>query len=155
MGAIEKIPRPFWPACFSKPSAIRNAGAPMIVIVVPNEAAKDNGINNLEAGMSLSRESFSKGGSIRPVMVTFFFQAEDGIRDLYVTGVQTCALPILTKIVEQQVQPAMKRQRDCIAAIRSQATSDAGVWKLPKGEAYYKYALKYATTTSLDRKSVV
>src|SRR5438874_7135542 len=26
---------------------------------------------------------------------TFFFQAEDGIRDLYVTGVQTCALPIL------------------------------------------------------------
>src|SRR6266496_1734240 len=28
----------------------------------------------------------------RPVL--FFFQAEDGIRDLYVTGVQTCALPI-------------------------------------------------------------
>src|SRR5690349_23474927 len=25
---------------------------------------------------------------------SFFFQAEDGIRDLYVTGVQTCALPI-------------------------------------------------------------
>src|SRR5690349_5192033 len=24
----------------------------------------------------------------------FFFQAEDGIRALYVTGVQTCALPI-------------------------------------------------------------
>src|SRR3954468_15485776 len=30
---------------------------------------------------------------------TFFFQAEDGIRDLYVTGVQTCALPILAKIL--------------------------------------------------------
>src|SRR5204862_5408784 len=27
----------------------------------------------------------------------FFFQAEDGIRDLYVTGVQTCALPILPR----------------------------------------------------------
>src|SRR5437762_6017418 len=26
----------------------------------------------------------------------FFFQAEDGIRDTSVTGVQTCALPILT-----------------------------------------------------------
>src|SRR5256886_9497611 len=26
--------------------------------------------------------------------VLFFFQAEDGIRDLTVTGVQTCALPI-------------------------------------------------------------
>src|SRR5256885_16286958 len=27
-------------------------------------------------------------------MGTFFFQAEDGIRDYKVTGVQTCALPI-------------------------------------------------------------
>src|SRR5690606_40180523 len=28
------------------------------------------------------------------VMIFFFFQAEDGIRDFHVTGVQTCALPI-------------------------------------------------------------
>src|SRR2546429_5543742 len=27
----------------------------------------------------------------------FFFQAEDGIRDVAVTGVQTCALPIFSK----------------------------------------------------------
>src|SRR5258708_10904361 len=30
----------------------------------------------------------------------FFFQAEDGIRDDLVTGVQTCALPILTFVIE-------------------------------------------------------
>src|SRR5206468_8191564 len=29
----------------------------------------------------------------------FFFQAEDGIRDLIVTGVQTCALPIFLKLI--------------------------------------------------------
>src|SRR3712207_7799377 len=29
------------------------------------------------------------------LFVFFFFQAEDGIRDIGVTGVQTCALPIL------------------------------------------------------------
>ena len=29
----------------------------------------------------------------------FFFQAEDGIRDLHVTGVQTCALPIYRRLV--------------------------------------------------------
>src|SRR6266508_5321711 len=29
------------------------------------------------------------------IVVLFFFQAEDGIRDGHVTGVQTCALPIL------------------------------------------------------------
>src|SRR5690606_25345486 len=28
------------------------------------------------------------------VFLVFFFQAEDGIRDFHVTGVQTCALPI-------------------------------------------------------------
>src|SRR5690606_40958057 len=28
----------------------------------------------------------------------FFFQAEDGIRDFHVTGVQTCALPIYRQI---------------------------------------------------------
>src|SRR5205809_3800731 len=28
------------------------------------------------------------------VLIFFFFQAEDGIRDVAVTGVQTCALPI-------------------------------------------------------------
>src|SRR5206468_4390638 len=35
--------------------------------------------------------------AITPTLVSivfFFFQAEDGIRDLIVTGVQTCALPI-------------------------------------------------------------
>ena len=29
----------------------------------------------------------------------FFFQAEDGIRDYKVTGVQTCALPIISRIL--------------------------------------------------------
>src|SRR2546430_4324543 len=31
---------------------------------------------------------------VQVVFFFFFFQAEDGIRDLTVTGVQTCALPI-------------------------------------------------------------
>src|SRR4030043_478362 len=33
------------------------------------------------------------------VVFFFFFQAEDGIRDVAVTGVQTCALPILGYLV--------------------------------------------------------
>src|SRR2546430_9146863 len=32
------------------------------------------------------------------MVLFFFFQAEDGIRDLTVTGVQTCALPIFRRI---------------------------------------------------------
>src|SRR2546426_12368695 len=34
------------------------------------------------------------------VFLFFFFQAEDGIRDYKVTGVQTCALPIFKEIAE-------------------------------------------------------
>src|SRR5699024_11630675 len=33
------------------------------------------------------------------VLLFFFFQAEDGIRDRNVTGVQTCALPIFPRPV--------------------------------------------------------
>src|SRR3712207_8757278 len=32
-------------------------------------------------------------------MLVFFFQAEDGIRDIGVTGVQTCALPIFLAVL--------------------------------------------------------
>src|SRR3712207_8615936 len=40
------------------------------------------------------------------VCSSFFFQAEDGIRDIGVTGVQTCALPI-SKIPLFQVNPVL------------------------------------------------
>src|SRR6266498_5938290 len=33
------------------------------------------------------------------IIGVFFFQAEDGIRDADVTGVQTCALPILSEVL--------------------------------------------------------
>src|SRR5207247_5420839 len=52
--------------------------------------------------------------------VFFFFQAEDGIRDPLVTGVQTCALPILlvtTTIIYVRAntfrQPADLSDQDC------------------------------------------
>src|SRR5438105_6107353 len=35
------------------------------------------------------------------VIFFFFFQAEDGIRDPLVTGVQTCALPIFERVADQ------------------------------------------------------
>src|SRR5258706_7734635 len=38
--------------------------------------------------------AYEIGNSLESGVVFFFFQAEDGIRDWSVTGVQTCALPI-------------------------------------------------------------
>src|SRR5256885_3939459 len=40
--------------------------------------------------------------SLGTVMLFFFFQAEDGIRDYKVTGVQTCALPISVEWREER-----------------------------------------------------
>src|SRR3712207_8448425 len=61
-------------------------------------------------------------------MFFFFFQAEDGIRDIGVTGVQTCALPILRMYhmrFQEEVDPRLtleqlhgwegKRVRDAYA----------------------------------------
>src|SRR6266496_4879602 len=42
--------------------------------------------------------------------VFFFFQAEDGIRDLYVTGVQTCALPISNLFMHYAFDAWMQRE---------------------------------------------
>src|SRR5256886_9205927 len=43
--------------------------------------------------MRISRRRFVAASRLAST-ACFFFQAEDGIRDLTVTGVQTCALPI-------------------------------------------------------------
>src|SRR2546430_7690588 len=45
-------------------------------------------------GRSIHAEESHRGRATMCATFFFFFQAEDGIRDLTVTGVQTCALPI-------------------------------------------------------------
>src|SRR2546430_6805790 len=42
----------------------------------------------------------------------FFFQAEDGIRDLTVTGVQTCALPILRERERERMRERRERMKE-------------------------------------------
>src|SRR5688500_20216298 len=46
------------------------------------------------------------------VVYCFFFQAEDGIRDYKVTGVQTCALPILSRRCRRQGHGDVLRSRE-------------------------------------------
>src|SRR6266511_5694520 len=43
------------------------------------------------------------------LMFSFFFQAEDGIRDFHVTGVQTCALPISRRSWLGELGPGQRR----------------------------------------------
>src|SRR5216684_1958552 len=53
------------------------------------------------ARVSAAHATAAAAFRLRPCFVhyVFFFQAEDGIRDVAVTGVQTCALPIFGNAV--------------------------------------------------------
>ena len=57
-------------------------------------------------------------------------------------------------IVDQQIKPALARQVAALEAIRPQATHDAGVWRLPDGEAFYANGLKSNTTTTLSAAEI-
>ncbi len=52
-------------------------------------------------------------------------------------------------IVRDEVFPAYQRQIEALTAVQPRATSDAGVWRLPRGEEMYATALRAYTTTSL------
>src|SRR5258707_3372477 len=93
----------------------------------------------------------------------FFFQAEDGIRDIGVTGVQTCALPISalppTRVnrmpegcleakqqeEERQRQEAERKDKDAHAALEENQRQETK----PKG---LKYARTSGTTWRIIRK---
>src|SRR5256886_12295589 len=62
------------------------------------------------------------------VWAFFFFQAEDGIRDLTVTGVQTCALPISGQDLRTVQCQAPGRFREGLVVVDEQAQpADRGV----------------------------
>jgi uncharacterized protein (DUF885 family) len=58
------------------------------------------------------------------------------------------------KIYEGQVQPALDRQIALLRDLRAKAPHDAGVWRLPKGQDYYRQSLAQATTTNLSPAEV-
>jgi uncharacterized protein (DUF885 family) len=59
-----------------------------------------------------------------------------------------------TKIATDKVAPALDRQIAELEAHRKRATSDAGVWKLPRGDEYYSWALRVGTTTQMTPDQV-
>src|SRR3712207_7982896 len=88
----------------------------------------------------------------RAVRNVFFFQAEDGIRDIGVTGVQTCALPISLE------DPGCPAEDSCMVT----ALHERLVAALPQGrhlpeevwDRRHRAVLRVAAAQA-DRKSVV
>jgi uncharacterized protein (DUF885 family) len=53
-------------------------------------------------------------------------------------------------IAAKEVAPALERQLAELQAQRAIATGDAGMWARPRGEEYYRWALKASTTTTMS-----
>jgi uncharacterized protein (DUF885 family) len=58
------------------------------------------------------------------------------------------------RIVEKEVYPALAAQLAALKNLQPRSGHDAGVWRLPNGEAYYRWLLKQGTTTNLTPDEV-
>jgi uncharacterized protein (DUF885 family) len=56
--------------------------------------------------------------------------------------------------VKKTFVPAFVALRDYLRQLASEATADAGVWKLPQGEAYYTYLLRNQTGTEMRPEEI-
>jgi uncharacterized protein (DUF885 family) len=59
-----------------------------------------------------------------------------------------------SRIVSAEVYPALDRQMQALADLRPGAVHDAGVGRLPEGEALYEVALRQGTTTDMSAEQV-
>ncbi|HEY8616862.1 DUF885 domain-containing protein [Phenylobacterium sp.] len=57
-------------------------------------------------------------------------------------------------IYSGKVVPALDRQIALFEGLQPKATHEAGCWRLPEGEAFYRHALKNMTTTTLSADEV-
>jgi uncharacterized protein (DUF885 family) len=56
--------------------------------------------------------------------------------------------------IETVVYPAYQGYIDYFTGLRDSSTNDAGVWKLPDGEAFYNYMLRNNTTTNMTADEI-
>lgn len=57
-------------------------------------------------------------------------------------------------IAAQKIAPAIARQIEALQSLAPRATNDAGIWAKPEGEAYYDWALRAGTTTTMSPDEV-
>jgi len=69
-------------------------------------------------------------------------------------GEKTGLLESALKAVEESFAPAWIDLRDYMISIRQKAPADAGVWRLPDGDAFYEYLLGWHTSTDLTPEAI-
>ncbi|GGB41281.1 hypothetical protein GCM10011380_33460 [Sphingomonas metalli] len=76
--------------------------------------------------------------------------ATDLTAKLKAAGLPPDRAATVARLMGEQVFPALDRQRALVGELRGRASHDAGVWRLPDGEAYYAAAASAATTVEMS-----
>src|SRR2546427_1125506 len=111
---------------------------------------------------TITLSSYCRGMTADSDSPFFFFQAEDGIRDLTVTGVQTCALPIFRGEAKVSswlhriaVNQCITRQRRAKVrgetALEDEAEKNAAVFALPLDVSPARTAEKVERSVAVRR----
>ena len=95
-------------------------------------------LGQLRGALSKSPESWS--------MISMLGTHSDKLGETYVKTAND--------IANKNIVPAIKRQIAALEKLAPKATNDAGVWAKPEGDAYYNWALRAGTTTTLSPDEV-
>jgi len=82
------------------------------------------------------------------------FQEKLGKADAISEAERAAFLEAAREQIETVVYPAYQGYIDYFAGLREKSTNDAGVWKLPDGEAFYNYRLRASTTTNMTADEI-
>src|SRR2546430_5629749 len=131
---------------------VRVRDNPRASVMIPGGARRTNNMTGGgESGWTHERIREVVIASMRAIGF-FFFQAEDGIRDLTVTGVQTCALPILPIVPLGTKVAAAFPMRSAATSISRLAVGSSPKTSSPSGASTIARRI---SGLGIDRKSVV
>src|SRR2546429_6961247 len=87
-------------------------------------------------------------GQMQSINLCFFFQAEDGIRDVAVTGVQTCALPISRRISRSRSGVVLSTHRSAARCIKSDVAGWAAIQSMRSSSSWCRSSNRPTTIAS-------
>ncbi len=113
--------------------------------VVPPDFALDGAVRQLS--------TFAAIAPAENVLVASLVQKLAGVAEI-ADADKTALAQRAQTILTGEVLPAYQRQIAALTALRQQATHDAGIWKLPRGEEMYAASLRNQTTTNMTPEEI-